>query len=297
MKKLILLTVVLISTFHLSSGQFRSVLARPDSLARFEFRFLRASFEDVEKVGILSGIYDLAFSYPINKNWGLEVSIPLAFMKYEIENYEYYGYNGGYGGYNYYLEGDNTIEKNDNGIGNVMMGVRFQKWFTESRCFQWRGQLYLPTTTKEEFDLGQFMLLSDFNDFPKYAQDVTTAAFLFGYYNNPHRGGFYYVDGGPQFMVSHDSDVDSEVFVRYAFGGGYNSGTLAVSGELIGQAIVSEDMDEFNNRFCSSLNFGVHYTKSFIKPSLFYSVYLKDDINEVVSGVLGVKVAISIASL
>ncbi len=299
MKKLVLLALVLISTVHSSQGQFRSVLAQPDSLPRFEFRFLRASFEDVDKEGIFSGVYDLAFMYPISQNWGLEVSIPVAFLKYEVPArdayYPYGGYAyGGYSGYGAYYDAPKATEKNDNGIGNLMLGIRFQKWLTTTRCFQWRGQLYLPTTSKEKFDLGQFMMLTDLSDLPKYAQDVTTASFLFGYYNNPQRGVFYYADGGPQFMFSHDSDRDSEIYLRYAFGGGYNSGTVGVSGELLGLAIVSEEVDEFNDRFYSSLNLGVHYTKGLIKPSLFYSIYLKDEMNDIVSGVLGIKVSVSI---
>ena len=59
--------------------------------------------------------------------------------------------------------------------------------------------------------------------------------------------------------------------------------------ELIGLAIITEDVDDFNDRFLHTLVFGGQWNAGTIKPGLFYKIYLKDELSDLVDGVLGIK--------
>ena len=64
--------------------------------------------------------------------------------------------------------------------------------------------------------------------------------------------------------------------------------------ELEGIVFLSEDIDDFEDRFNHSVAFGAQWTGRNIKPGIYYQIYLKEDFRDYVDGVLGIKVDVEL---
>jgi hypothetical protein len=82
--------------------------------------------------------------------------------------------------------------------------------------------------------------------------------------------------------------------LHYGLSAGFQSGCVAIITELVGLAIITEDYDEFSDRFIHAIDFGAAYFSKNISPGVFYKIYLKEDLRELVDGVVGVKVNVTI---
>jgi len=63
---------------------------------------------------------------------------------------------------------------------------------------------------------------------------------------------------------------------------------------IVGLAVITEEADEFGDRFTHSLVFGSQWTEGIVKPGIFYQIYLDEDMEEVVDGVFGIKIETSL---
>ena len=79
--------------------------------------------------------------------------------------------------------------------------------------------------------------------------------------------------------------------LHYGLTGGINTGEILVNAELVGLLLLSmEGADSFSDRIFHTLAFGAQYTGWNVRPGIFYSLYLKDDLSDRVEGVLGLSV-------
>ena len=85
-----------------------------------------------------------------------------------------------------------------------------------------------------------------------------------------------------------------ELFIHYGISGEFKLTNVTLSAELAELAIISEDIDDFEDRFTHSLAFGAQWIGSNIKPGIFYQIYLKEDFRDVVDGILGIKVDVDL---
>jgi hypothetical protein len=85
-----------------------------------------------------------------------------------------------------------------------------------------------------------------------------------------------------------------ELFIHYGISGGFKMTNVMLSAELGGLVFISEDIDDFEDRFVHSLAFGAQWTGSNIKPGIYYQIYLKEDFRDVVDGILGIKVDVDL---
>jgi hypothetical protein len=60
--------------------------------------------------------------------------------------------------------------------------------------------------------------------------------------------------------------------------------------ELLGIFIVTEDVDDFGDRFTHSLAFGAQLTVGQVRPGLFFVLPLENDLSAFLDGTLGLKV-------
>ena len=69
---------------------------------------------------------------------------------------------------------------------------------------------------------------------------------------------------------------------------------LLLNLELLGVAIVSEDVEDFGDRFINILDFGAQWEETIVTPKIYYKIYLRKEFREFIDGVLGIGVNISI---
>lgn len=276
-------------------GQSAQLFTPPDSVARLELRYLHPFYESVDNQGLLSGNYDFTLSYPINNRWSIQASIPIIFSKYDLDNS--YSYDGGYGGYT----GAKTTTLKDNFIGNIMIGVNTNHYQQKSRVLSLDLQLYLPTAP-HKYDPLSIAAGTNLCEYQKYLYDVTTIATKVTYASNPETGWFYSLSGGAQLLIGKSDYVgdDNDLYFSYALRTGYKIKSFAFGLDYNGiiklthtetDAYRYRRSHEFRDRMFDAINVSAHYSLNNFQPSIFYSVYTRNDLRDIISGTLGIKLA------
>jgi len=75
---------------------------------------------------------------------------------------------------------------------------------------------------------------------------------------------------------------------------GYQINKLLISTEFIGVAIISQQADTFGDRFVNMFNLGAQWKEDVITPKVFYKIYLREEMRDMIDGVLGLGVSVSI---
>ncbi|WP_430817266.1 hypothetical protein [Carboxylicivirga sp. RSCT41] len=284
--KISILGMIIALPTTLVKGQSTQLFSPADSVARLEMRYLHPFYKLVDKQGMLSGVYDFSISYPINSKWNIQASVPLLFAKYDVTNY--YGYGGGYG----YGDSHTVSTIKDNAIGNIMLGINANSFFNNSRVFSFNLQLFLPTA-QDDNDAVDYAVYANLYELQKYFSDVTSVTAKATYAYIPGSGLFYSLSSGAVYLIAgSDSGFDNDFCLSYAFSGGYKINKLAFGIDYLGFINLTNDVfDDFRDRMFDALTIGAHYSIGNFEPSLFYSVYTRDDIRDVISGTLGIKLA------
>ena len=75
---------------------------------------------------------------------------------------------------------------------------------------------------------------------------------------------------------------------------GFQAENFSIMTELIGIVIITEEADDFSDRFEHSINFGASYISKNVTPGIFYKLYLSEDLSDRIDGVLGINIEIAL---
>ena len=249
----------------------------PKKKPQFGLRFMRPNFKsnffwwNDLSLSILSGSYDFYFNIPVSFKLNVVGSLP----------------------YSVFSAKD---EESEGGIGSIYVGIQTRPTSGSTSSSSLQMGIFLPTATDESFPvvLG---LYSNYYEFQKYISDLLTVYGNFSYSMTHPRGAIFGIEIGPNLFIPTKDDVfedDAELFAHYGIFGGFKLTSVTFSAELEGLAIISEDVDDFEDRFVHSVAFGAQWTGSNIKPGVYYQIYLKENLRDIVDGVLGIKVDVDI---
>jgi hypothetical protein len=240
----------------------------PKEKPQLGLRFMRPNFEGDDDLSILSGTYDLYFNIPVSPKLNLVGSLPFATFSFKGEDSE-------------------------SGIGNIYVGIQTRQMSGTGDNSSLSMGIFLPTA-KDDFSLMFLGLYSNYYEIQKYIPDMLTVYGNYSYYKNQPRGAIFSVEIGPSLFIPTEDDGDVELFAHYGISAGFNLTNVTLSAELEGLAIISEDINDFEDRFTHSLTFGARWTRSNIRPGIYYQIYLKEDLRDDVDGVLGIKVDVDL---
>jgi hypothetical protein len=241
---------------------FKSV---PEERPQIGLRFLRPSLDSDVDLSAFSGIYDVSLSLPVNERWSIDASFP----------YSRYAFG----------EGDDS----ESFIGNLYAGLQhLTRSGNVSRIVSFGA--YIPTADDDLSNLI-FGMFTNYEDLFKYYPDAWTFYGNFAYFNITQGGARLGLEVGPDLLVpTGDGGDDAEFLMHYGITAGYQGEMFAAFTELIGLAMLTEDYDDFSDRFTHSIDFGLSYVSPRFMPGVFYKIYLKDEFRDMVDGVLGVTV-------
>ena len=157
--------------------------------------------------------------------------------------------------------------------------------------------LHLPTAS-EDSDSQEAALLGLLANFHQARRILPNAWVI--YANMAWRmesleGGIFGLEIGPEVWIPEkDAGGDSELWFPYGFSGGAGTRHFAFLAEVMGLFLATEDTDEFSDRFEHHLAFGVGVRNYTVRPSLWYQIPLHDDLREVIDGVIGLQVEVSL---
>ena len=228
---------------------------------------MRPSFENVSDLSIFSGIYDFSINVPVSENWNLTASFP-------------------------YLTASTGDSEGDEGTGNVFVGIQHLHKSDDKKSAVTSFGIYLPTADRETMIFG---LLTHFEEYKKYTSDVITLYGNFAYFNIGAPGARFGLEIGPDILIPREnSSSGTEFLIHYGLTAGFHGDRFALITELVGLAIITQDVTDFSDRFEHSINFGASYLGKNFSPGVFYKIYLKEDMRDLVNGVLGINLEVTL---
>ena len=280
-----ILGVIMTLTTTLTKAQSTQLFSPADSVARLELRYLHPFYDYIDKNKIISGAYDIAFSYPISDNWKLMASIPYGVAKYEIE-LDYLEYSDPLI--------SNPFDVSKTAWGNLMLGATYCKKLNNSKYLNTQGSIFLPTASHGSNNKAlDYMLYGDLSEMHKYLNYVTTIFTKIAYGTIKQTAWNFELGGGLEYMFAgSNATVADDLYLNYSFNGNYSFDQFALSADYTGLInLTTDEYDDFRDQMFDVFSLGAHYSAGNFQPSLFYSVYTRDDIRDVISGTLGIKLA------
>jgi len=175
----------------------------------------------------------------------------------------------------------------ESGVGDLYVGL--QSRHGEGSGLSASGGVYLPTAT-EHLAARAIGLLSNLYEFPRSLPHVLTLYTNVAYHYRPRGILLASIEAGPTFSIpTGENRGDAELLVHYGGALGVKVGALGISGELLGVAVITEDVENFGDRFNHFVDLGIQLVKGEARPALFYQIPLDDEFAEI-DGVLGIKV-------
>ncbi|MBN1782917.1 hypothetical protein JW948_17420 [bacterium] len=227
-------------------------------------RFLRPNF-DVDELGlsVLSGVYHLNVSAPVREDVSLICGLPFATFKME----------------------DMDTEQ---GIGNLFFGLQHRG----STGIYTTAGLYIPTIDDDEWLASWLALMTDYFDLYQFAPDIMTLYLNFAKTAASDKQFDLNFEAGPIVWIptKDQNDNDVEFLLHYGIAAVVHGSPVDLSVEFVGNMIISEDIDDFSDRFMNVVTFGVSLSRGQVRPGLFYQIPMEEDISEIVKSVLGIRI-------
>jgi len=279
LRRFTLFSAVLLLHFFFSNAVSQTMYFKniPSDEAQIGLRFLHPNFEFPESQSALSGIFELSLNIPVSEKLNIIGELPFINCNVKYDH-------------SYYID-----DFTESGLGNIFIGLQTQPAeMTQSFSILTFG-LFLPTVDEKVALWGVF---SNYYESSKYYPNSLGVYFNYARHKIFDNGINLGLELGPDFRIpTKEKSGDTELFLHYGLKAGYSIEQFNMSAEFVGTAIITEDYDNFSDRLMNAISFGAAWKEKLVTPQLFYSVYLKDSMSDIVGGVLGLKVTVSLDQL
>jgi hypothetical protein len=244
----------------------------PSGKAKIDFRYLRPIFEWGNRLSFFSGAYDLSVSIPVNSGLNIVANLPMGVI-----------------GARY---GDNSASS----ICNISLGVK--------KTLKSRGKglafmsfnVYLPTMPNSEYEVGALAFYANYIQMQRYRPNYFALSSKLAYHNMEESGVVYGMEFGPNVFVFSGDEDDEGTQLNLSYGGyvGLRGYRLLFTAELDGILLLTGKDFNLGERLYNRATFGLQYKIGRFKPGVYYGVYLKKEINEQVTGIVGIRLQIDL---
>lgn len=267
-KKLVISGIfVFLLTFMVSAQSF--LLENPPTdKTRFEFRYLRPFFEGSSDLSFLSGVYDLSVSIPVSSKLNVVGSLPFVTMDMK----------GG---------------ESESSIGNIYIGLQNRLKSTAEKGMTVSLGAFLPTASEDKYSAPVIGVYTHYYALQKYLPNLLAFNVNVAYHRRHSNGLMYGLELGPYLMIpTKGEDSEMELYLHYGLSFGFRINDFVLKAEFAGIGIVTEKFDDFGDRFVHAITFGALWNRGSIRPGIFYKLYLKKRMSDLIDGVLGIKVEV-----
>jgi len=239
----------------------------PESSPMFQLKFQKPHFDTKEEFTFYTGTYDLFLNMPLTSKYNIEANIPYAIGQLKDNDDDAIDNFG-----NIYLGLQSRISKNANKTSILSLGVN------------------LPTTSDNMKDISAtfISILTNPTKMIKYYPNT------FGLYTNyakhikNNNGSVFGFELGPEvFVPTGDNDNDVELLAHYGLKAGLNVRKVTLFSELVGVVYLSEDFNEFGDRFLETVSIGGQWNGRNFKPGINIKRNLDDEITRTTDWILG----------
>lgn len=262
-RKTILTGLLMGLLFTSVSAQYFLLQNIPGNRSELGLRFMRPNFShDGGDLSLLSGVYDLNVSIPFGEGLSFTGAFPFS---------------------SFSASGEGT----ESGIGNIYLGIQTRPPAASANKSNLSFGIFLPTAS-DEFAPMILGLYSNYYEMQKYISDLMTVYGNYAFCREQSNVIFSF-EIGPNIFIPTKKGREGELFAHYGIFGGLKLNPLILGAELTGVAVISEDIDDFEDRFVHAVCFGAHLIRGKSRPTLFYEIYLDEEFKDVVDGILGIK--------
>ncbi|HGY56602.1 MAG TPA: hypothetical protein ENK44_12910 [Caldithrix abyssi] len=263
MRKIFLIATVVFLFGH--SGRTQTVMLHnlPGNSTSFSVKFQHPFFTRTGSP-LYSGIYEVFVNTPIGEKYGLEMAVPFSYSSME----------GFY----------------EDGVGNVYIGLQTRKAFADNAGSSGAFGLFLPTAYSKTEIFGS---LANFINYYKYVSETVTIYGNYAYRTYTPTNVMVTFEIGPALTIPiSDEGRDANLLLHYGGGLGFELQKITLFTELTGLMIINEYSRELSDRFTHSFGFGMQYKGHNFRPAIFFNLYLKENLSDVVDGVLSLKIEV-----
>lgn len=248
----VFLVVMLLATFTSSSQVSKAEEPRGENPlnSSIEFSYLYPSSEGLD---FLSGIYTLGFNGKVGPKTRLGIKIPILAIF--------------------------TDNDSESAVGNLYTGIEhnFKNGLLEAG-------LFVPTLSSDDRFLGVINSYFDVGNMPSYLAGATSLRIFLSYLNISENKMYLKIGGGPDIIIktgdkSALSD-DMELIFNYKAVIGYQNDMIHFSIGTTGIFAVSEEFDDFADRFMNIADFNFKYIGSDFQPYMLIRLPLEEPANE-----------------
>ena len=256
------------------SAQTLKLQSIPTDKLQVGFSFEKPFYASTLTTSGLNGNYQLTMNLPLTEKINLVWDIPFINNSYEIDY--------GFGKYSYHKSG----------IGNIFIGTQMKTGSAFDTKSVFTFGLFLPSANEET---ALFGMLVDYYDIQKYIPNSFGIYFNYAYHKIKDEGFSYGLELGPDLLIPTKGEYSEDEFlIHYGIITGYQIQKLELNIEFIGFMMISEHVENFGDRFMNMLDFGVQWKAAYVIPKIFYMIYLKQDMRNMVDGTLGIGVTVPI---
>lgn len=242
----------------------------PTEKPKFTFRYFRPHFKESESsLSFLSGVYDFTVSIPLSAKVNIIGSVPFSAVGWK------------------------DFDESESSFGNISAGIQYRFNSTDEKATAVTFGVFAPTASEEKESLFMMGFLTNYYEIPKYFPNVLTIYGNLSHHVFKADGLLLNLELGPYFMIPTEGG-DPELFIHYGLSGGYRVNPISFNVELAGIGILSEESEDFGDRFEHMLAFGAQWNRGWIRPGIYYQLYLKKEMREYINGVLGIKLEIDL---
>lgn len=243
----------------------------PSDNIKIDFRFEKTTFNNSNfDYSNFSGTYNLSLNIPISSKFNLKSTIPVEHIKYTSKSS--------------YSSRDRKVDQTE--IGNIFLGLQTNNEILNNRRTIFTFGVYLPTANDAISLHGLFGNYYSFQSFMPNSWGV--------YINVMHekiseQGFGYSIEAGPNVVIPSKESYnnDAEIFLHYGLSLSYQINKIMANLEITGIAVISEDYDDFSDRFLNNLNFGIQWKGARVVPRIYHRIYLREYLRDMIDGVWG----------
>jgi hypothetical protein len=278
MKNLIInrFRIFLISLISLSINfsQTLNLQTSPNDDNQFGLTFDKAFYSSDNNYSLFTGVFQLSANMPISDYLNVISSVPFINMSYENDY--------AFGSYEY----------SENGFGNIFIGLQTNSDFADNSRTILSFGVFIPTSEEKIAHRG---VQINYYDLQKYLPNTLGLYFNFALQKLTGNGFNFGFEVGPNVIIPTQGEGrETELLLHYGLNFGYQIEKLMLNAEFLGMGLVTEDVDNFEDRLIHQLVFGSQWNGGVVTPKVYYRIYLKDKLRDFIDGVLGLSINVSL---
>jgi hypothetical protein len=195
--------------------------------------------------------------------------------------------------------GGEDFEESESGLANITVGIQYRFNSTAERTTAVSLCVSAPTASENNAMPLLLGMLSDYYELGKFLPNVFSINANLSHHIFRANGFLLNMEIGPYALIPTKSEDDSiledpELYIHYGVSAGFRMNPVTFNVELLGIGIITEDVDQFEDRFYHTLGFGLQWSRGSVRPGLYYQLPLNKEMRDMIKGTLGFKLEIDL---